>query len=64
MARPRHVFDERGQIEVVVDVGLDRANKTVLLRDRPPIPFDVCSVNIGSAPQATTFYFFDIRPLR
>jgi selenide,water dikinase len=33
-------------------VGVDRAKKLVLLRGgRPPIPYDVLSINIGSAPQ-------------
>ena len=35
-------------------VGVDRTNKQVLLRGgRPPIPYDVLSINIGSAPQVT-----------
>lgn len=32
-------------------VGLDRAQRTVLCRNRPPVPYDVLSINIGSTPQ-------------
>ena len=32
-------------------VGLDRVNKKVLCAGRPPIPYDVVSINIGSTPQ-------------
>lgn len=31
-------------------VGLDRAQRTVLCRSRPPIPYDVLSINIGATP--------------
>lgn len=31
--------------------GLDRARRLVLCRNRPPVPYDVCSINIGSTPQ-------------
>lgn len=33
-------------------VGIDRAARTVLLRDRPPIRYDVLSLDIGSTPRA------------
>ncbi|MDB5886058.1 MAG: selenophosphate synthase [Polaromonas sp.] len=32
-------------------VGLDRVNHKVLCRNRPPVPFDVLSINIGSTPR-------------
>jgi selenide,water dikinase len=32
-------------------VRLDTANKLVLCRNRPPVPYDVVSVNIGSTPR-------------
>ncbi len=31
--------------------GLDRARRTVLLRGRPPLHYDLVSINIGSTPQ-------------
>lgn len=31
--------------------GLDRANQQLLCRDRPPIPFDVLSIGVGSVPK-------------
>ena len=32
-------------------VGLDTANRKVLCRTRPPVGYDVCSINVGSTPQ-------------
>ena len=32
-------------------VGLDRAQQKVLCRNRPPVPYDELSINIGSTPQ-------------
>ncbi|WP_029528247.1 selenide, water dikinase SelD [Polaromonas glacialis] len=32
-------------------IGLDRVNRKVLCRNRPPVPFDVLSINIGSTPR-------------
>jgi selenide,water dikinase len=41
-ARARAVFDEA--------IGLDLVNKEVRLRDRPPLTYDVLSIDIGSTP--------------
>jgi selenide, water dikinase len=34
-------------------VGLDRAHKRVLLADRPPLPYDVVSIDVGITPALT-----------
>ena len=44
-ARARVVFDEA--------IGLDLANRQVRFRDRPPIGYDVLSIDIGSTPNLT-----------
>lgn len=33
--------------------GLDRERRLVLCRGRPPVRYDVCSINVGSTPQVT-----------
>src|SRR3990167_8051436 len=32
-------------------IGLDRIHRKVLCRNRPPVPYDVLSINTGSTPQ-------------
>jgi selenide,water dikinase len=32
-------------------IGLDRADRKVLCRTRPPVPYDLLAINIGSTPQ-------------
>jgi selenide, water dikinase len=35
-------------------IGLDHANHKVLCRNRPPVPYDQLSINIGSTPQLSS----------
>jgi selenide,water dikinase len=35
-------------------VGIDRVNRQVLLRDRPPLSYDIVSIDIGSSPSVQT----------
>jgi selenide,water dikinase len=49
-------------------IGIDRARKEVLLRDRPPLPYDYLSINIGSTPnmraiEGATQYAMPVKPI-
>jgi selenide,water dikinase len=44
-AGARPIFDEA--------IGLDLTNRRVLFRSRPPIAYDVLSINVGSTPRAS-----------
>lgn len=35
-------------------IGIDHVNKKVICRNRPPVAFDILSVNVGSTPHMTT----------
>ncbi|MBI5786096.1 MAG: selenide, water dikinase SelD [Rhodocyclales bacterium] len=50
-------------------VGIDRDARTVLCRDRPPLPYDVLSINIGSTPRldavaGAALYVVPVKPIR
>lgn len=50
-------------------VGIDRATRQVLCRNRPPVPYDVASINIGSTPQVdhipgANAYAVPVKPIR
>ena len=50
-------------------VGLDRANQKVLCRNRPPVPYDQLSINVGSTPQlkpvpGAAEYVVAVKPIR
>ncbi len=42
----------RAELIIAEATGLDLANKRILCRDHPPVPFDVLSIDIGSTPSA------------
>ncbi|MGE3780539.1 MAG: selenide, water dikinase SelD, partial [Pirellulaceae bacterium] len=42
----------RARLVVGHVMGLDRTNRCLLFDDRPPLPFDLLSIGIGSVPQA------------
>ena len=50
-------------------IGLDRGAREVLCRIRPPVPYDVLSINIGSTPQLARVqgaaeYAIPVKPIR
>ena len=50
-------------------IGLDRMNRKVLCRSRPPVPYDQLSINIGSTPQlrqvpGATEYTVAVKPIQ
>src|SRR5690606_9603257 len=40
------------ELHLTEAVGLDLENRHVLCNDRPPVPFDILSIDIGSTPSA------------
>ena len=49
--------------------GIDRAARTVLCRQRPPVPYDALSINIGSTPRLDTVagaaaHVVPVKPIR
>ncbi len=49
--------------------GIDRANKKVICKGRPPVPYDQLSINIGSTPQlggvpGATEYAVAVKPIQ
>ena len=49
--------------------GVDRAAQTVLCRGRPPVPYDLLSINVGSTPQlagvpGAEAYSVPVKPIR
>jgi len=48
-------------------IGLDRAERRVICRDRPPVPYDLLSINIGSTPSlvpGAAEYSVPVKPIR
>ena len=50
-------------------IGLDRANRQVICRQRPNVPYDVLSINVGSAPQLSAVngaaeFALPVKPIR
>ena len=50
-------------------IGIDRDARRVICRDRPPVAYDVASINIGSTPQlasvlGATEYAVPVKPIR
>lgn len=44
--------------------GLDVANHQLLCRDRPPIPFDVLSIGVGSVPKGAEYARDEVLPIK